>query len=83
VRRSAGPSVARFGATDPEVEPQWLALIVGAGVFEWPRAVSGCLTPAAILIQPSRSECFLALALGAGATKRSPRGPETDVEGGD
>jgi hypothetical protein len=42
-----GPSVVRSGATDPEVEPQWLALIVHAGVFEWPRAASGCLTLAA------------------------------------
>lgn len=45
-----GPSVVRSGTADPEVEPQWLALIVHAGVFEWPRAVSGCLTPAAIVI---------------------------------
>jgi hypothetical protein len=82
-KKFAGPSVARSDAADPEVEPQWLALIVHAGAFEWPRAVSGCLTPAAILIQPSRSGRVLALALGAEATKRSPRGPETDVEGGD
>lgn len=62
-----GPSVARSGAADPEVEPQWLALIVHAGAVEWPRAVSGCLAPAAIVIQPSRCRVPFALALGAGA----------------
>jgi hypothetical protein len=76
-----GPSVARSGAAYPEGEPQWLARSV-CRRFELPQAACGCLTRGCDPIQPFRCWALRAVALRAAASKRSPRGPETDVEGG-
>ena len=77
-----GPIGDARRAADRENEPQWLTLIAHAGILKWPRAASRCLVPAAILIQPSRSGAASRRGPQDGSSKRSPRGPGTDVEGG-
>lgn len=67
--------MVRSGAGDPEDEPQWLALIVRAGVSSGLRQPLAALCAAAILIQPSRFGGFVLWPLGATASKRGPRGP--------
>jgi hypothetical protein len=77
-----GPSVARSGAVDPRDEPQWLALIAHADV-------SSGLVPSQAASRRLRSIPTVPV-LGAsccgpwsGSPKRCPRGPGTDVEGGE
>lgn len=53
-----GPSVVRFGAANCEVAPQQSALVACCRLPELPRAVSGCLVPAATFIHVPVIGCF-------------------------
>jgi hypothetical protein len=68
--------VVRFRAGVREGEPQRLRRFAHASVVEWPRAVSGCLTPAAIVIHRPGTGCFVLRPVGR-QLEASPRGPGT------
>lgn len=74
-----GPSVVRPAAVDPEDEPQWRTLIAHAGVS------SGLVLPqtGCDRFQPFRYCGSFSLWPVGRSLKQSPRGPGTDVEGGD
>jgi len=78
-----GPSVVRFGAANCEVAPQQSALVACCRLPELPRAVSGCLVPAATFIHVPVIGCFPLVLLERRARSELHAGLKPNVECGD
>ena len=78
-----GPSVARSGAADSKVAPQWQRWSQVAGCPELPRAVSGCFVPAATFIHVPVIGCFPLVLLERRARSVLHAGLKPNVECGD
>lgn len=73
VRRSHQPIGGLIRCSGPEDALQWSARSFSAGCLEWPRAVSGCLAPAATFFHRPGDWVLHAGALRATSAKLPPR----------
>ena len=78
-----GPSVARSGAADSEIAPQWPALVACCRCPELPRAASGCLVPATTFFHVPVIGCFPLVLLERRARSVLHAGRRPNVEGDD